>query len=176
MKKIFVLAIVATSFAACNDAEKTDTTITTTDTVVNVDATPSSDMVTAYNASEGDVMYTDGTTMVYTNGSWVKADKDVTIENGIVITKDGKVIKDDKTVNLAEGEVVNKSGNFFNRAGNAIENGWDATKHGVSEGVDGAKKGLQKAGEGIETGVEKAGEGIKKGANKVGEKTKEIFN
>ena len=174
MKKILALAIIATSFAACNNADKTETTVTTSDTVVNVTAPVPE--VLAYTASEGDVMYTDGNTMVYTNGTWVKADKDVTIENGIVITKDGKVIKDSKTVRLADGEIVNKTGNFFNKAGNAIEDGWDATKHGVSEAADATKKGLQKAGEGIETGVQKAGEGIKKGANKVGEKTKEVFN
>lgn len=176
MKKILLMAIVATSFAACNNAETTDTTMTTTDTTMNVDPMPGAEIATVYTAAEGDVMYTDGKTMVYTNGSWVAADKDVTIENGIIITKDGKVIKDDKTVTLAEGEVVNKSGNFFNKAGNAIEDGWDATKHGVNEAADATKKGLQKAGEGIEKGVNKAGEGIEKGANKVGEKTKEVFN
>lgn len=176
MKKILALALLATTFAACNNAETTDTTMMNKDTIVKVDAAPTTEVATVYAASEGDVMYTEGNTMVYTNGSWVKADKDVTIENGIIITKDGKVIKDDKTVRLADGEVVNKRGNFFTKAGNAIDNGWDATKHGVNEGVDGAKKGLQKAGEGIEKGVDKAGEGIKKGANKVSEKTKEVFN
>lgn len=168
MKKIFLMAIVATSLAACNNAENTESTsVTTEDSTVMVDANPNtnSDMVSTYTAAEGDVMYTEGKTMVYSNGTWVAADKDVTIENGIVITTDGKVIKDNKTVRLADGEVVNKTGNFFNKAGQAIEDGWDATKHGVNEAADATKKGLQKAGEGIE-----------KGANKVSEKTQEVFN
>lgn len=165
MKKILAVALIATTFAACDNAKTTDTTMTTTDTVLKVDPAPTTEVATVYTAGEGDVMYTEGNTMVYTNGAWVKANKDVTIENGIVITKDGKVIKDGKTVRLADGEVVNKTGNFFNKAGNAIEDGWDATKHGLNEAADATKKGLQKAGEGIE-----------KGANKVSEKTKEVFN
>jgi len=157
MKKVFAIAVIAaTSFTACNNAGETETTTTPVETTT--ETTP-----VAYTPGEGDIMYTEGAVKVYQNGAWVPAEADVTLENGIVITKEGVVKKDQKTVQLAEGEAVTKVGNFFNRAGEAIEDGWDATKHGVSEAADATKEGIQDAGKAIE-----------KGAEKVGDKAKEV--
>ncbi len=62
--------------------------------------------------------------------------------------------RDNDVVALNDGEVVDRTGNFFDKADNAIEDGWDATKRGAK----------------------KAGNGIEKGAKKVGEETKDVFD
>ncbi|MEJ7912646.1 MAG: hypothetical protein WKF70_05785, partial [Chitinophagaceae bacterium] len=77
----------------------------------------------------------------------------------------GEVRRNKEVVTLREGEVVTRTGNFFDEAGNAIEDGWDATK-----------RGAVKAGDAIERGAEKAGNAIEKGARKVGEETKDVFD
>ena len=56
---------------------------------------------------------------------------DVTLDNGITVRRNGRVVRDGNEIELAEGEVVTRTGNFFDRAGNAIEKGWDKTKHGL---------------------------------------------
>ncbi len=133
MKKLLSLAILATTFAACNDA--TTTTDVNTDTLVTT-STTSGVNTTAYNPSEGDATYRDGTLRVWKNGDWVVAEDDVTLDNGVVVYKNGKVKKDTKTVKLADGEIITRTGNFFDKTGQAIEDGWDATKRGVKKAGD----------------------------------------
>jgi len=158
MKKVLALAVIAAlGFTACNNAEQTETFTNPVETPAE---TPSP---VAYTPGEGDIMYTEGAVKIYQNGAWVPAQSDVTLENGVVITKEGVVKKDDKTIQLAEGESVTKLGRFFDKTGQAIEDGWDATKHGVSEAAEATKEGLQDAGKAIE-----------KGADKVGDKAREI--
>jgi len=149
MKKIFALAFIAVAFAACNDAD-TDTTSVDTDTT-----TTSTTMTTtrSYTAAEGDVSYRNEKLMVYRNGDWVESDKDVTLDNGIVVSRKGEVRRDKDVVVINDGEVIDRSGNFWDKTGNAIEDGWDATKRGVKN----------------------AGNAIEKGAKKVGEETKDVF-
>ncbi|MEO5649655.1 MAG: DUF6799 domain-containing protein, partial [Ginsengibacter sp.] len=118
MKKLLSLAILATTFAACNDA--TTTTDVNTDTLVTT-STTSGVNTTAYNPSEGDATYRDGTLRVWKNGDWVVAEDDVTLDNGVVVYKNGKVKKDTKTVKLADGEIITRTGNFFDKTGQAIE-------------------------------------------------------
>jgi hypothetical protein len=71
--------------------------------------------------------------MVWKGNDWTVADKDVTMDDGVVITRKGEARRKDKVVVLNDGEVVNRTGNFFDKTGNAIEDGWDATKRGVKK-------------------------------------------
>ncbi len=91
--------------------------------------------------------------MVYRNGEWVESDKDVTLDNGIVVSRKSKVRRDKDVVIINDGEVLDRSGNFWDKTGNAIEDGWDATKRGIKN----------------------AANAIEKGAKKVGEETKDVF-
>ncbi len=145
MKKIFALAFIAAAFTARNDAD-TDTTSVDTDTTTMT-------TTRSYTAAEGDVSYRNEKLMVYRNGNWVESDKDVTLDNGIVVSRKGEVRRDQDVVVINDGEVIDKSGNFWDKTGNAIDDGWDATKRGVK----------------------KAGNAIEKGAKKVGEETKDVF-
>jgi len=120
MKHFIIAAVIAATLLACN----TDTTTTNkTDTSTHA----------AYSASEGDVSYRDGKLMVWKDGEWKEADNDVHLNNGVVVNRKGEVTKEDKVVVLHDGDVVDKSGRFFDKAGNAIEDAWDATKKGVKK-------------------------------------------
>lgn len=190
MKKTLSLALGVALLAACNSSE-TQSPEGTADSsgmaVVTVD-TNTVAAPAAVQYAEGDVILKEGKVYVYTSGNWVAADKDIKLDNGIIITPDGTVkSQDGKVVVLQEGEYVNKSGGFFDRTGNAIENAWDKTKEGVSKGAAATKDAAQKAAdatkEGVEKGVEatkdaaqKTGDAIKKGAKKVGDKTKEVVD
>ena len=118
MKKILVVAGIL-FLAACNNEKKdtatTDQTTTTTKT---------------YSASEGDVSYRGGKVVVYRNNAWVDADDDITVDNGIVVRRTGRVVKDNEEYELDEGVVVTKKGDFWDKAGNAIEDGWEGVKKG----------------------------------------------
>jgi hypothetical protein len=115
MKKILVAAGIVL-LMSCNDEKKDSTTETETTTSKT------------YTATEGDVSYRGGKLVVYRNGAWVDADNDVTLDNGIVVRRTGRVAKDNEEYELEDGVVVTKTGDFFDRAGNAIENGWEGVK------------------------------------------------
>lgn len=119
MKNIVLTAMVALTIS-CNT--KTETT-TKTDTSSNA----------AYAPSEGDVTKKDGQVMVWHDGEWKPADSDVYLNDGVVVKRNGEVSKGDRVIVLDDGEVVNKSGRFFDKAGNAIDDAWDATKKGVKK-------------------------------------------
>jgi hypothetical protein len=115
MKKILVAAGIL-FLAACNN-EKSDANTTETTTTQRT-----------YTASEGDVSYRDGKVVVYRNNAWVDADNDVTVDNGIIVRRNGRVVKDNEEYELEEGVVVTKTGDFWDKAGNAIEDGWEGIK------------------------------------------------
>jgi hypothetical protein len=119
MKKMLVAAGIL-FLVACNnenkDATKTNETTTTT--------------TRTYSASEGDVSYRNGKVVVYRNNAWVDADDDITLDNGIVVRKTGRVVKDNDEYELDEGVVVTKKGDFWDKAGNVIEDGWEGVKKG----------------------------------------------
>ncbi|HEY0058587.1 MAG TPA: DUF6799 domain-containing protein [Flavisolibacter sp.] len=164
MKKTFALAAISASLFACNSSETstttsvdTDSAVTTTTSVTDTSNTTNTNTTTStssYTAADGDVSYRGGKVMVWRNGDWVESKEDVTLDNGVVVRRNGEVRRDKDVINLEEGEVVNRTGNFFDKAGNAIEDGWDATKRGAK----------------------KAGNAIEKGAKKVGEETKDVFD
>ncbi len=118
MKSILVAAGVLL-LCSCNDENK-DSTTTQETTTTN----------TAYSAGEGDVSYRGGKVVVYRNGAWVDADNDVTLDNGIIVRRTGRVVKDNEEYELEEGVVVTKRGDFWDKAGNAIEDGWEGVKRG----------------------------------------------
>ncbi|MCU7693989.1 DUF6799 domain-containing protein [Haoranjiania flava] len=160
MKRILSIAVMAAgigAFVSCNNTanvEKEDTTaIVVTDPVTPVATTPT--------YTEGDVIKKDGKAHVYQNGNWVVLEKDVTLDNGVVVKKTGEVRnKEGKVVVLEEGAYVTKTGNFFDRTGAAIENAWDATKRGVENAADATKEGLRKAGDSISAGAQRVGDKI----------------
>ena len=164
MKNVMAIVLLAASISACNTQETKTTTVDEgIDTTVAVTpVTPSTTSVT-YTPADGDVRYTNGKVVVWRNNDWVESDKDVTLENGIVVRRNGEVKRNDDVIVLEDGQTVTRSGNFFDKAGNAIEDGWDATKKGVGKAADATKKG-----------VTKAGEAVKKAGQKVGEKAKDI--
>lgn len=147
MKKVILLAGIAASISACNNESRDNTTVEA-DTINHTTTAPA-----AYTPTDGDLTYKNGKVMVWKNNEWVETDNDVTLDDGTVVHRDGKVEKDKKVVVLDDGEVVDKSGRFFDKAGNAIENAWDATKEGAKE----------------------TGEAVKKGAGKVGKEVKDVF-
>ncbi|HTM92336.1 MAG TPA: DUF6799 domain-containing protein [Flavisolibacter sp.] len=120
MKHLVFIVVIAAGLFACN----TDTR-TTNETDTSTHA--------AYAPSDGDVTYRSGKVMVWRDGEWKEADSDVHLNNGVVVNRKGEVIKEDKVVVLDDGEVVNRSGRFFDKAGNAIDDAWDATKKGVKK-------------------------------------------
>ena len=149
MKKVIVLAFVALFFIACKDSNETEKT--TVESNENNNITDTSE---TYLPEDGDVLYTDKKVRVRKNGKWVDADNDVTLDNGVVITRNGRVRKDGRERNLEDGYILNKTGDFFDRSGRAIENAWDATKEGVKD----------------------AGRAVKDAAEKVGDKTKDLLD
>lgn len=117
MKQILLTAGIV-FLLSCNDDKKDSKSTTSTET--NTSKT--------YTAIEGDVSYKGGKVMVYRNNSWVEADGDITVDNGIIVRRTGRVAKDNEEYELEDGVVVTKTGNFFDRAGNTIENGWEGVK------------------------------------------------
>ncbi len=145
MKKFFIMALVAASLTACNDndADDNDATVTTED------ATTTTTTTTAYTPAEGDATYRNGKVMVWKGNDWVAADNDVNMDDNVVVYRNGEVKRDGKVVVLHDGEVVSRTGRFFDNAGNAIDNAWDATKEGVKDAGRAVEKAAQKTGDAI---------------------------
>lgn len=150
MKRIIPIAFAAVLLGACADTERDNSTIDS-DTQTTTTTTTTQ---TTYTPSEGDVTYRENKVKVMKNGEWVDADKDVTLDNGVVVYRTGKVKRDNKEIELEDGEVVNRSGDFFDRSGRAIENAWEDTKEGVKKAGKEIEKGTKKAGEKVEDAVD----------------------
>jgi hypothetical protein len=120
MKNVLIPLAAVVMLTACN---------TNTDTTKKTDTSTHA----AYAPSEGDVTRREGKIMVWHDGEWKEADKDVYLSNGALVNRKGEVVKGDKVIVLDDGEVVDKSGRFFDKAGNAIDDAWDATKKGVKK-------------------------------------------
>lgn len=184
MKKIFVLAIAAVSFAACNNTEADTTTgesSTSADSVSSTSTTtPSGTSGTmggasdtaltststttstssVYTAADGDVVYRDKKVKVMKGGKWVDADNDVKLDNDVVVSSKGKVRKAGKEVTMKEGEIVNRTGNFFDKSGHAIENAWGATKEGAKDLGNDVKEGVSDAVKDVKKATKKAGDKV----------------
>jgi len=143
MKKIFLLFGLA-GFIACNNdandrAGNSDTSTNNNAVATDADRTTGT-TTTTYTASEGDVSYRNGKVVVYRNGQWVDSDKDVELEGGVVVRRNGRVERNGDVVELREGETVDRTGRFFDKAGNAIEDAWDATKRGAKRAKEEVKE------------------------------------
>lgn len=143
MKKIFLMTGMAACLFACNNETQDSITTVKTDSATNTGKTTT----VVYTPTEGDVTYKNGTLMVWRSNSWVEADADVTLDNGIVVRRDGKIVRDEEEVEFEDGIVVDKSGRFFDKAGNIIEDGWEGVKKGAKEAKEGAEKGFNEAKE-----------------------------
>jgi hypothetical protein len=146
MKKMLFIAGIATCMFACTNETKDSTTgvkpdsaNNTTNNTANVPAT--------YTSSEGDVSYRNGKVMVWRNNQWVVADNDVTLDNGIIVRRNGRLVRDNEEIEFEDGIIVDKSGRFFDKTGNAIEDGWDGIKKGAKEAKEGVKKGAKEVKE-----------------------------
>ena len=126
MKKYFFPAALVMLLTACNDTA--DTSVTVKDSVNNT--TNNTAGQAAYIPSEGDVRRNGNDIEVYRNGTWVKSEEDVTLNDGIVVRRTGRVVRNDEEYEIEDGAVVTKTGRFFDKAGNAIEDGWDGVKKG----------------------------------------------
>ena len=155
MKKIFLMASVVALLSACN-ANTDENTVVTTDTLGPVTQTETpvttseTVVVHKYTPAEGDVTYRNNQLMVWRSNDWVKVEKDVTLDNGVVVYKNGEVKKEGKTVKLEDGEVVTSVGEFFNKTGDAINDAWGSTKKGVRKAGD----ALDKVGKDIKESVD----------------------
>ena len=116
MKKIFVVAGIL-FLASCNNEKKDATTTNETTATTKT-----------YTASEGDVSYRGGKVVVYRNNAWVDADNDITLDNGVTIRRTGRIVKDNEEYERDEGVVVTSRGDFWDKTGNAIEDGWEGVK------------------------------------------------
>jgi hypothetical protein len=169
MKKIFFLAAVAVAVVACNN-NSGDAAISGDDTAT-LQTPPADhthvdmDAAITYQPEEGDVKWQNERLLVYENGTWREAEKDITLDDGTVITVKGDARKEGKTITLKEGESVKKTGRFFDKAGKAVSNAWDATKEAVKD-----------AGEAVKEGAKDAGKAVKEGTNKAGKKAKELVD
>ena len=180
MKKVFFLALGAAMFTACNEASNSntpagDSTVTTTssntpDSTVQSQAIETAQAPAAITYTDGDVIKKDGKVVVYKNGEWVVVDKEIKLSNGVVVLPNGTVKgKDGKTIELEEGVHVDKTGNFFDKAGVAISNAWDATKEGVSNAANTVADKATDAAQATK-------EGVKNAANKVSDKAKDVVD
>lgn len=179
MNKTIFLASVAAIFFSCTGGESK----TEPETPVETTATPAeaeNSTVTppaTYTAEDGDVMWKDGKLMEYKSGAWTVAEKDITLGDGTVISLKGNITgKDGKMISIKEGETVKKTGQFFDKAGNAIANAWDAAKEGVKNAVDATKEGVKDAANAVKEGAEDAGKAVEEGAKKVGDKAKKVVD
>lgn len=146
MKKLFIIAMSAVVFTACNDS-------TTHKDEVSVETPDSKEVVVmqpGYTAEEGDVTYRDNKLMVWKSGAWVEADNDIELDNGVKVYRNGEVKRNNEVVVLHDGEVVTKMGKFFNKAGEGIEDAWDATKKGVRTAGEKVKEGAEKVNDKIQ--------------------------
>jgi hypothetical protein len=156
MKRILVFALAAISFTACDNKKTDETTISSSDSATTTSDVMADNTTVAntYIPAEGDVMYRDGRLMVWRSNAYVVADNDVNQDNGIVVRRNGEVVREGKVIRLQEGEAVTKTGRFFNKAGEAIEDAWDATKKGVSKAADAVGKGAEKVGDKVKDAVD----------------------
>lgn len=148
MKKIFFLAFAGIALIACNESGPSIREDTQDNSTVTETPPPAAEPV--YVPGEGDVTFRDNKLHVMRNGAWIETNEDVKVDNGITITKSGKVQKDGQDMQLEEGIVINREGNFYDKAGQKIENAWDATKDGTKKAGDEIKEGADKAKDAVD--------------------------
>jgi hypothetical protein len=157
MKKTLLVASALIFLIACNDNSKQTTT--TTDSAALISPNPDTQMVdhtrvdNLYAPAEGDIMYTENKLRVRRNNAYVDADNDVTLDSGIIVNRKGEATWKDKTIRMEEGEAVNRTGNFFNKAGEKIDDIWNDTKRAVKKTAKAVDNAAEKTGEKVKDAV-----------------------
>jgi len=127
MKKLLLVAAIASFAFACNDGSKSSTT--TTDTATAAPATmPAADSSAASTAALKDGLMTmkDGKMMIVKGGAWVAMDAPVTCTNGRKVDVNGEVSKGDKKRKLEEGMMIDNDGQIKDKDGKLVDtSGWD---------------------------------------------------
>ena len=127
MKKLLLIAAIASFTFACNDGSKTSTTATDTATVAP--AAPAADSSTASGTQtlkDGLMTMKDGKMMIVKGGAWVAMDAPVTCTNGRKVSVNGEVSKGDKKRKLEEGMMIDNDGQIKDKDGKLVDtSGWD---------------------------------------------------
>ncbi|MEO6490883.1 MAG: hypothetical protein ABIO04_13150 [Ferruginibacter sp.] len=158
MKDLIIVSMLMLWLSACNnqDSQSTnsnDDSNTTTDTAGLITLSPDTIKNRNYVPTEGDVSYQNKKVKVYKDHNYVDVDNDVTLDGGVVVRKNGDVVREGKVRRLEEGESVSRTGNFFNRAGERIDDAWNASKTGVKKAANAVKKTGRKVGEKVKDAV-----------------------
>lgn len=159
MKKLLIPGLLVAILASCGESQ------VKTEAEPNVTVTPQPEMVVeeTYAVTDGDVTFKEGKVLVFKDGAWVVAEKDIALDDGTVITVKGDVKSaDGKIITLKEGETVSKVGKFFDRTGKAITNAWDATKEGVENAAEAAKDKAEQIGDAAKTRLKKQEKQLRK--------------
>ena len=143
MKKYFLSAALAAILFACNDTADNNATVGKDSANNNTNNTNSTAGTAAYTPSEGDVRRRGGEIEVWRNGTWVRSDEDVTLDDGITVRRNGRVVRNNEEYEIEDGAVVTKTGRFIDKAGNAIEDGWEGVKKGWKNAKEEVKDALK---------------------------------
>jgi len=127
MKKLLLIAAIASFTFACNDGSKSSTT--TTDTATVAPAAPAADSSSASATQalkDGLMTMKDGKMMIVKGGAWVAMDAPVTCTNGRKVSVNGEVSKGDKKRKLEEGMMIDNDGQIKDKDGKLVDtSGWD---------------------------------------------------
>ena len=123
MKKILLIAAIASfTFACNNDSSKSSTTTDTATTTSAADTTAAA----KHALKEGLMQLKDGKMMIVKGGTWVAMDAPVTCTNGRKVAVDGEVSKGDKKRKLEEGMMIDQDGQMMDKDGKLMDtSGWD---------------------------------------------------
>jgi hypothetical protein len=123
MKKLLLIAAIASFTFACNDGSKSSTS--TTDTTAVAPAADSSASGTQA-LKDGLMTMKDGKMMIVKGGAWVAMDAPVTCTNGRKVDVNGEVSKGDKKRKLEEGMMIDNDGQIKDKDGKLVDtSGWD---------------------------------------------------
>ena len=126
MKKLLLIAAIASFTFACNDGSKSSTS--TTDTTAVAPAAPAADSSASATQALKDGLMTmkDGKMMIVKGGTWVAMDAPVTCTNGRKVDVNGEVSKGDKKRKLEEGMMIDNDGQIKDKDGKLVDtSGWD---------------------------------------------------
>jgi hypothetical protein len=127
MKKLLLIAAIASFAFACNDGSKSSTTTTDTATVTPAaPAVDSSAASTTQTLKDGLMTLKDGKMLIVKAGAWVPLEAPVTCTNGRKVSVDGEVSKGDKKRKLEEGMQIDNDGQIKDKDGKLVDtSGWD---------------------------------------------------
>jgi hypothetical protein len=126
MKKLLLIAAIASFTFACNDGSKSSTSAT--DTTAVAPAAPAADSSASGTQTLKDGLMTmkDGKMMIVKGGAWVAMDAPVTCTNGRKVDLNGEVSKGDKKRKLEEGMMIDNDGQIKDKDGKLVDtSGWD---------------------------------------------------